>query len=270
MLKSAPVLVRVAVVVSLVAVVAVFIRGLLSFYFCGGRFFWLESPSAKIEKIDTTAGDTTTPVLLQEYLGLSTGKPLFPRKEGVFSNAFRNRQRAVLNLAHTLATLTVSRRFDGSIEILSTERVPLVRVSGTGFAIDREGVVFICRKGLDQLVGLDGIPVVQLSPGRIVADGKTITAALRLVSCLADGNVSIKISSIKTIDVSSGDYVLIKFKDGRTAKLAWQNMTAPSEVIGRIYLEAQLEGLSGTMQDRRSRGMTRFDCTVKGRCFGSE
>ncbi len=269
MLRPSSKIIHASLVLAAVAVVFTLLRGLLVFYYFGGRFLWMASVPDKITEVNIETGDTMTPLCLREYLGIDVGKPLFNRGEGLFSCDIRNRQRKVLSLAHTLASLSVARKFGGAIDVSAAERVPLAHVAGTNFAIDGECVIFVYRKGLGQMVLIEGVPVSQLTPGRKIASAPVLSA-IQLIECLADGTTAVSLSSARSIDVSRGDSVTLALKNDVDVKLAWKHMGREEFSDGRIYLEAQLNGFAGAMQDRRSRGRRHFDATIKGHCFALE
>lgn len=287
MLTATPRLIRVALALSVAAVSVALLWGVLSFYYLGGRFLGLEEKVEPVVEIDIQTGDTVTPDRLLEWLGIARDAPLFDRRDGLFPGAFRARYRRAA-ASPTLASLSVSRLFGGRVVIRATERVPLARIiPARGLVIDRDGYVFPCsRKGVEQMVALEGTPLSTIEAGnRLVTssldtgelpslgDGRIVTsamgvAALRLLECVADGGRGIRVSDIASIDIDHVDYVMMRFRDSRTAKIAWQYMKSSSDLDGRKYLEAQLDGLFGTMTERGGRGHRNFDMTIKGRGFG--
>lgn len=257
-----------------IILISIFINGLLEFYISGGKFLGLSEPEAKIKTINvTTIGNTLTPEILMEYLEIKKDEPIFPKKNdnGVFGKGFLNRQKKILSMAPTLSTLSVSRHFNGVVEIRSSERVPLARVGGGGgipLALSSDGIVFVCRRNdIEHIVSIDGIPLKAVTPGRSISSFSMAVAAIRLLTRLSDGDLPISTSALSSIKVSSRDYVSLVFKDGRVAKLAWEYMTSSDEGEGLPYLNAQVRGLAEAMQDSRSRGFRKFDATIKGRCY---
>lgn len=257
-----------------IVLVAVFMHYLINFYVSGGKFLGLSEPKAKIEAINvTTIGNTLTPEILMEYLEIKKGESIFSGNKGcgLFSRGFVTRQRKILSMAPTLSALSVSRHFNGEVEIHSSERVPLARVGGNGgipLALSSDGTVFVCRRSdIEYIVSIEGIPLKAVTPGRSITSFSMAVAALRFLERLSDGELPISVSAIASINVSSKDYIHLVFKDGRIAKLAWEYMISTDKEVGLAYMDAQVRGLADSMQDPRSRGFRKFDATIKGRCY---
>lgn len=283
MLNSGSKIVLLSAKVSLAFVVVAFLYGLVSFYTFGGKFLGLEEKGATINEVDIMTGDTVTPEILMDWFSVERDAPLFPTR-----SFFKNN----LNLAHayasanpTLASVSITKEFTGKVAIRAVERIPLVRIAGSGLAVDREGNVFAFRKaGMEGLVALEGTLPSSLQAGNVLvpssldasfvmAGGRTVpsamgVAALRLVDYLADGKAAIPVSAIRLINTDSHDYLKLVFKDGRTATLAWDCMKSSQAQDGKVYLEAQIEGLAGAMSSRAGRAHRAFDFTVKGRGYG--
>lgn len=286
MLRDGPNFLAATVRIAIAAVLAAFFYSLLSFYLFGGRFLWIERPGVTISDIDIATGDTVTPDMLLSWIGMERDAPMFPGKRGFFSNNLRSvHERVMAN--PTLASLSISRHYSGRLVVRSTERTPVARLGNRGLAIDAEGNVFTFRKaGIEGLVAIEGGVPSSLMPGNrvvpssldasreaMVARGRTVPsamtiAALRLIDCLSDGSTPLPLSAIRSINVDSGDYVRLFFKDGRTATFAWECMKSSLDTDGREYLEAQLKGLHGTMSSREGRAHRNFDFTIKGRGYG--
>ncbi len=286
MLDARSALVKLALVAALAATAFAFLHGLLSFYYFGGKFLGLSSKTALVENVVAKAGETVTADRLMGYLGVEVGSPIFSRKAGLFSSDLKTRYRQTAANS-TLAALSVERHFNGKVVIEASERIPVARLPGSGLVVDREGVVFVCRKvGVDQLPQIEGPILQNLDPGNrllvSMADtaprspfkaGKAVTsnmtvAALRLLDCLADGTTAISLSRVSRINIDHTDYIHVFFKDGRSAKISWKFMSAVSDHDGRAYLEAQLNGLALAFQSPSSRGFRTFDFTIKGRGYG--
>ena len=251
-----------------VALFCVFVHFLLDFYISGGKFLWLNEPEAKITTINvTTIGNTLTPEILMEYLEVKKGKELFSKEDGdgIFSNVFSSRQKKIISMAPTLLTLSVSRYFNGTVDIKSSERVPLARIGGSGMplAVSSDGVIFVCRRS-----DIEGVPLTAIRLGHTLTSLRMAVAALRFLERTADGDLPISISALSSVNVSSKDYISLVFRDGRVAKLAWDYMTSADAEKGVAYLEAQVLGLAGSMQDPR--GFRKFDATIMGRCSASK
>lgn len=283
MLRDGAKLLPLAIKVSLAAIAAAFLYGLVTFYLFGGRFLGMEEKPAMVTDVDVTTGDTVTPDILLGWLGVERDAPLFQGHRFKANDLRAAYARATAN--PTLATLSVSREFTGRITVRATERIPLARVAGRSLAIDRDGHVFAFRKaGMDGLVAIDGSLPAGLEAGNRVVpssldvslehtQGRSVpsamaVAAIRLIDYLADGNAAIPLSALRAVNTDNPDYVKVVFKDGRTARLAWDCMKSSMASDGRDYLAAQVNGLAGAMQSREGRAHRNFDFTIKGRGYG--
>lgn len=274
----------IAVKASLAAVVVAFIYGLVTFYLFGGRFLGLEEAPIVASQIDVVTGDTVTPDKLMGWLRIERDAPLFAGRRFA-ANDLRSSHRLVSDNNPTLATLSISREFSGKVVIRATERIPIARIGSGGLAVDRDGNIFAFRKtGMESLVSIEGALPSSLEAGnRIVPSsldtpthslqGRSIPsamgiAALRLIDFLSEGNAPIPLSAIRAVNTDKSDYVKIFFKDGRTARLAWDCMKSSVALDGRDYLAAQISGLAGAMASREGRSHRDFDFTIKGRGYG--
>ena len=272
-----------AVKVSILAIAVAFLYGLTTFYLFGGRFLGLEEKGVLITDVEINTGETVTPDILMGWLGVERDAPLFASRRFGANDLRAAMVRAMAN--PTLASLYVSREFTGKVTIHATERKPLARIAGRGLAIDRDGYVFAFRKtGKDSLVDIEGsVPAGLQAGNRIVpssldasiamAQGRSVpsamgVAALRLIDYLAEGTSPLPLSAIGSINTDNQDYLKIIFKDGRTARLAWDCMKSSQAADGLDYLAAQIAGLAKAMTSREGRAHRHFDFTIKGRGYG--
>ena len=261
--------------VFLVVVFLWMIRWLLQLCFFGGRFFWKTIPGPKIERIEVHAGDTITAPILLDYLKIEKGMPLFDHSHSIFGTLFscdiREKQRLLLEKAPTLASATITRRMPDTIVISVTERVPVARLARSALGIDRNGILFVSRHGME------GLPSVCLkkssSPrragdrlGRKFSEGVLADATLELIDALASGDCRLSMNDLVSVDLSKIDYLECLFANRSRVKLAWTEMGKGSS-YGRRCLIAQLNGLADAMNSPRAHGRFHFDVTIPGRCF---
>lgn len=247
-------------------------RSLLSVCFFGGRFLWKTIPGPTVARIEVHAGETITAPLLRDYLQIEEGMPLFDRSRSLlgvlFSCDIRAKRRRLLEKAPTLASATITRRMPDTLIVSVTERVPVARLDSYPLVVDRDGVLFVRRRGIE---GLPSIRGGKPSPARLgmkFAAGRLADAALELIDCLSSGECAISPVDLDSVDISRPDYIECVFTDRRRAKLAWNEM-GEGTPYGRRCLVAQLNGLSDSMKSPRARGRFRFDVTIPGHCFAN-
>lgn len=248
------------------------VLSLLRVCFFGGRILWKTIPGPRVRHIEVHAGETITAPLLLDYLQIEEGMPLFDRSRsflvGLFSCDIREKQRRLLEKAPTLASATITRRMPDTIVISVTERVPVARLERFPFGVDRNGILFVRRRGIEGLPSIRGVHPASAGLGKKFAEGWIADAALELIDCLANGESMISFVDLAVIDVSKADYLECTFTDRRRAKVAWTEM-GKGTPYGRRCLVAQLNGLAQAMASSRSRGRSRFDVTVPGHCFAN-
>lgn len=265
MLISKKVIIKVFLTLALLTIVSFFLNGLLSFYYFGGRFLGLSETPLKISEIVASSGDTISANLLKGYLQIKEGDSVLNRKEGLFASDILKKQQMITKMSPTLASLSVSRNLStGVVRIFATERIPLMRIMGQPMAIDKYGTVFVYKKGIDQLVAIEGLSTVFVKPGQKVVSNKMALSAIRLMEMLSDNSLAIKVDHIRALNINHEDYIEIFFKNDKIAKLAWENMFDESSETGSDYLMAQLNGLALAIHNTRKARF--YDCTIKGRC----
>ena len=245
---------------------------LLKLCFFGGRFLWKTIPAPTIKHIEVHAGETITAPLLLDYLQIEEGMPLFDRSHSRFGALFscdiREKQRRLLEKAPTLASATITRRMPDTIVISVTERIPVARLDKYPFGIDRHGILFVRRRGIEGLPTIRGGRSSSARLGMKFSEGWLADAALELIDCLANGECKISSIDLEVVDISKPDYIECVFADRRRAKVAWKEM-GKGTPYGRRCLIAQLNGLADSMKSPRSRGRSRFDVTIPGHCFAN-
>lgn len=241
-------------------------NALLHFYYFGGSLFGHDFETPRVESIDIVGGETINADLLRDLLELNEGMPLFDSSCGFCGDDLLLKRNRLIG-APTLATVTFTRTMTNSIHVAVTERVPIARIEDRNMAIDRNGIVFICNRGLERLPSLTGIPEDKLAPGmNLLKEIRMLPAAIECLECLAEGASVLTTSMLLRLDVSRWNYLDCMLANRKTLKLAWKYMGTGNKK-GRAHLVNQLNYSVDAIGSPRSKGASRFDATIEGRCF---
>jgi len=252
--------------VSMAALAVFLANALLHFYYFGGSLFGHDFETPRVESIDIVGGETINAAFLRELLELNEGMPLFDSSRGFCGDDLLLKRNRLIG-APTLATVTFTRTMTNTLHVAVTERVPIARIEDRNMAIDRNGVVFICNRGLDRLPSMVGVPEDKLAPGmNLLKEIRMLPAAVELLECLAKGESGVPMSMLLRLNVGCWDYLDCMLTDRKTVKLAWKYMGTGSEK-GKAFLVAQLAGMVDAIGNPRSKGRSQFDATIPGRCF---
>ena len=196
------------------------VLGGLAFAFTSLRSLWLEqsviTDIATQVKVDS--GKMVKADAIREVLGLRNGVNLAEID-------FAERRRQALEKYPTISAMTITRQLPDGVTITIEEREPEFRlgISGkradTGRVVDREGVVFPCRRGTATL------PILrERAPGTANGDrlGPRAAAALRLLLAVREPGLSQL--GVQEVDVTKPDWLLVTLGDGSRAKIAWEGM----------------------------------------------
>ena len=247
-----------------------FLQSLLRVYLFGGRILWKTVPGPRVKHIEVNAGETITAMHLLDSLKIEENAPLFGQSRSLFSCLFssdiRKMQRSLLRQYPTLASATITRRMPDTVIISVTERAPVARIaSKRSLAIDRNGILFVHRRGVE------GLPIVRgthfaVEQGQKFSKSQMADAVLELLDFLASNESKISIFDLEIIDMTKHDYLQCVFSDHRRAEMAWEEMGKGTR-RGRAYLGKQVNGLACSMKSPRAKGHSNFDATIPGHCF---
>ena len=199
------------VVLTLLLLVGALHQAFYSYYTRSKSLFVVRDTDENV-RIDT--GKTVTPDLIKQFLGIEDGVNLFSINVG-------EKREELLNAAPSIKDLSIVRYMPDSLEISIIERDPVVRIGLDGRVADDEGVVFVRYKNTS------GLPVITQSTGPQKAKpGDRLKemdlAAVRLAASTFRSECKFRMYSL---DSSNARYILLTFPDGRTAKIAWEDMT---------------------------------------------
>ena len=220
------------------------------------------------EQVEVVTGKIIPARLIVNHFGLTNGVNL---AEVPFA-ALRER---LIKDTPNLRDVKISRRLPNFVRIEATERVPVVRVIGSGAnaspnnAADREGVVFWYPRRDTTL-----LPVIREAKKSTSAPGQRLTgmalAALRLLEEAADpAYAALK---IQEVDTFKPDYLFATLGDSSRAKIAWEDMEKPSKA-SRISLTNQLARLSKAIKTNLAAGTKLWNATdwgTPGRVYAND
>ena len=190
------------------------------------RHIWIQQcevhdPSSQVEV--TTTGKMVPPDAIREAFGIRKGANLWEID-------FDELRQEVLAKHPTIRSIAIAKHLPDKVAITITEREPIVRVGlreakqWGGKVADTEGVVFMCRRGVDML------PMVRETSAPGTAVGKRLAgnalAALKLLEAAQD--VEFQELGIQQVDVSKPDFLLVTLGNYQRAKVAWEGMDRPS------------------------------------------
>ena len=220
------------------------------------------------EQVEVVSGKIIPARLIVNHFGLTNGVNL---SEVPFA-ALRER---LLKDMPNLRDVKISRRLPNFVRIEVSERVPVVRVIGSGAnaspnnAADREGVVFWYPRRDTAL-----LPVVREAKKSTSSPGQRLTgmalAALQLIEEAADpAYAELK---IQEVDTFKPDYLFATLGDSSRAKIAWEDMEKPSKA-SHISLTNQLARLSKAIKTNLAAGTKLWNATdwgTPGRVYAND
>lgn len=174
-----------------------------------------------------------------------------------------------------LSDVKISRRLPNFVRIEATERVPVVRVIGSGSnaaqsnAADREGVVFWYPRRDTAL-----LPIVREAKKTTSAPGERLSgmamAALQLIAESSDREFAAL--KIQEVDTFKQDYLFVTLGDSSRAKIAWEDMDKPTK-SSHISLTNQLARLSRAIKTNLASGTKLWNATdwgTPGRVYAND
>ncbi|MGI5869706.1 MAG: cell division protein FtsQ/DivIB [Kiritimatiellia bacterium] len=216
------------------------------------RLMFSENPAYEIRTLDITTEHCVTPQRLKELTGI---------REGVNLHSFSasKKRRELLRNLPNLYDARIVKRFPDHVEIRATDRVPVMKLGATNFAVDKDGNVlameaFQRRRWANIPVLIEGNRKIQMQPGQVVSD--KYRTALDIVNIYnAMEGISFKINQI---DISGRIYILLITSDGhREIRLVWSEMTSSEN------MRLALKMASATLADPKAAPLIRFDVVLE-------
>ena len=220
------------------------------------------------EQVEVVTGKIIPAKLIVNHFGLTNGVNLA-------KVPFATLRERLIKDTPNLRDVKITRRLPNFVRIEATERVPVVRVIGSGAnaspnnAADREGVVFWYPRRDTAL-----LPVVREAKKNTSAPGQRLTgmalAALRLLEEASDP--AFAALKIQEVDTFKPDYLFATLGDSSRAKIAWEDMEKPTKA-SRISLTNQLARLSKAIKTNLAAGTKLWNATdwgTPGRIYAND
>lgn len=218
------------------------------------RLMFTENPSYAIRTLDIRTELCVTPQRLKEMTGI---------REGVNLHAFSaaKKRRELLRNLPNLYDVRIEKRFPDHVTIVATDRVPVMKLGATNFAVDKDGNVLAMdefqRKRwstIPSILEIEGNRKIPYQPGQVVTDKYRIALDIVNTYNTMDG-ISFKINQI---DVSGRTYIILLTSDSRREiRLVWNEMTSPQNI--RLALKMASE----TLADPKAAPLIRFDVLLE-------
>lgn len=210
------------------------------------------------EQVEVVSGKVVPARLITNHFSLTNGVNLA-------RIPFAQLRERLLRDMPNLSDVKISRRLPNLVHIEAVERVPVVRVIGSGtkassLAADREGVVFWYPRRDTAL-----LPVIREAKKSTSAPGERLSgmtlAALHLLEEAAAPEFSVL--KIQEVDTFKQDYLFATLGDSSRAKIAWADMEKPTKA-SRISLTNQLARLSMAVKSNVAAGTKLWNATDWG------
>lgn len=211
------------------------------------------------EQVEVVTGKIVPARLIISHFGLTNGVNL---AQVPFSQL---RDRLLKDMPN-IKDIKITRHLPNFVRVEATERVPVVRVIGSGAnaaksnAADHEGVVFWYPQRDTAL-----LPVIREAKKNTSLPGERLTgmplAALRLLE--EASSLEYSVLKIQEVDTFKQDYLFATLGDSSRAKIAWADMEKPTKA-SRISLTNQLARLSNLIRRNLGAGTKLWNATDWG------
>jgi hypothetical protein len=211
------------------------------------------------EQVEIVTGKIIPALLIINHFGLTNGVNLA-------HVPFPELRRRLLEVTPNLKDVKISRTIPNSIRVEAIERVPVVRVIGSGAnaaksnAADHDGVIFWYPQR-----DTATLPIIRENKKFTSKPGEQLTgmalAALRLLEEASELEYSaLKIQEVETF---KPDYLFATLGDSSRAKIAWADMEKPTKA-SRISLTNQLARLTQLVKSNLAAGTKLWNATDWG------
>ena len=208
------------------------------------------------EQVEIITGKIIPAKLIVNHFGLTNGVNLA-------EVPFATLRERLLKDVPNLRDVKISRHLPNFVRVEVSERVPVVRVIGSGAnassnnAADREGVVFWYPRRDTAL-----LPIIREAKKNSSVPGDRLTgmafAALQLLEEAADP--AFATLKIQEVDTFKPDYLFATLGDSSRAKIAWEDMEKPTKA-SRISLTNQLTRLTQALKTNLAAGTKLWNAT---------
>ena len=220
------------------------------------------------EQVEVITGKIIPARLIVNHFGLTNGVNLA-------KIPFASLRERLLKDTPNLKNIKIVRQLPNIVRVEATERVPVVRVIGSGSnaaqsnAADHEGVIFWYPRRDTAL-----LPIVREAKKNTSAPGERLSgmalAALELLEAASDEEFAAL--KIQEVDTFKPDYLFATLGDSSRAKIAWKDMEKPTKA-SHISLTNQLARLSKAINSNLAAGTKLWNVTdwgTPGRVYAND
>ncbi len=220
------------------------------------------------EQVEVVTGKIVPARLIINHFGLTNGMNLA-------HVPFAELRERLMKDAPNLKDVKISRTLPNKVRVEAIERVPAVRVIGSGananpnYTADSEGVVFWYPRRDTTL-----LPIIRETAKSTSTPGSKLSgaalSALWLLEEAADPEYSVL--KIQQVETFKQDYLFATLGDSSRAKIAWEDMDKDTKA-SRTSLRRQLKRLSQAMQSNVAAGTKLWNATdwgVPGRIYAND
>ena len=220
------------------------------------------------EQVEVVTGKIVPSRLIVNHFGLTNGMNLA-------HVPFAELRERLIKDTPNIRDIKISRTIPNKVRVEVLERVPVVRVVGSGanananYTADSDGVVFWYPRRDTTL-----LPIIRESAKNTSTPGARLSgcalSALWLLEEAADPEFSIL--KIQQVETFKQDYLFATLGDSSRAKIAWEDMDKDSKA-SRTSLRRQLKRLSQAMQSNVAAGTKLWNATdwgVPGRIYAND
>ncbi len=227
-----------------------------------GRALWAQmfssNPQYKITALEIQPGATKSAAQIRALSGIREG-------DNIHSFGADDVRRRILSSALEIEEAEVAKTLPGTVRIAIRDRIPVALLLDERRALDAGGLVFPLVGG--DIARYRTLPRIENGASRMVADaGRRLSGtpgatpetpeskmerALRVVLAL-DARPDFPVR-VDTFDVSDPAYLVFLTADNRVVRILWEEIPGDAEIGDALDL------LEGTLRDRRSARVGRFD-----------
>jgi len=211
------------------------------------------------EQVEVVSGKIVPASLIVNHFSLTNGVNLA-------HIPFASLRGRLLQDMPNIKDVKISRHLPNHVRIEVTERVPVVRVIGSGAnaaasnAADRDGVVFWYPRRDTAL-----LPIIREAKKNTSPPGTQLTGMARAALLLLEEATAPEFSVLKIqeVDTFKPDYLFATLGDSSRAKIAWIDMEKPTKA-SRASLTNQLTRLTKAIKTNLAAGTKLWNATDLG------
>lgn len=196
-----------------------------------------ENPVYTVKNLEIVTQLATTPQQIQALTSIHEGINIFS------FNASRKRSELLRNVPN-LAEARIEKILPDTVRITTTDRLPVLRIAATNFAVDSRGTVMAIdeaqrRRWVSLPVLTEGTRKINVVPGQTLSGRAALALDIINVYNTMAG-ISFRIDSI---DVGGRIYLILQMAEGhREIRLAWSEMTSQENMRTALRMASEALG----------------------------